>query len=109
MLSELQPQDVLRVTDIRGDEYIVPCMSIIHTYDGGIQTEIKSPNPDTSTSIKGSLGKAVNELKMELLEVQRLFAKYARIDLLNVDRIESGVSPKCNSGICPVGMAGYTA
>ena len=85
----LQPQDVLRVTDIRGDEYIVPCMSIIHTYDGGIQTEIKSPNPDTSTSIKGSLGKAVNELKMELLEVQRLFAKYARIDLLNVDRIES--------------------
>lgn len=85
----IQPQDVLRVTDIRGDEYIVPCMSIIHTYDGGIQTEIKSPNPDTSTSIKGSLGKAVNELKMELLEVQRLFAKYARIDLLNVDRIES--------------------
>lgn len=85
----LQPQDVLRVTDIRGDEYIVPCMSIIHTYDGGIQTEIKSPNPDTSTSIKGSLGKAVNELKMELLEVHRLFAKYARIDLLNVDRIES--------------------
>ena len=85
----IQPQDVLRVTDIRGDEYTVPCMSIIHTYDGGIQTEIKSPNPDTSTSIKGSLGKAVNKLKMELLEVQRLFAKYARIDLLNVDRIES--------------------
>ena len=85
----IQPQDVLRVTDIRGDEYIVPCMSIIHTFDGGMQTEIKSPNPDASTKIRGSLSKAVNELKMELLEVQRLFAKYARIDLLNVDRIES--------------------
>ena len=85
----IQPQDVLSVTDTRGNQYVVPCMSIIHTFDGGFQTEVSTPNPESSTNIKGSLGKAVSEMKLELLEVQRLFAKYARIDLINVDRIES--------------------
>ena len=85
----IQPQDVLGVTDTKGNQYVVPCMSIIHTFDGGFQTEVSTPNPESSTNIKGSLGKAVSEMKLELLEVQRLFAKYARIDLINVDRIES--------------------
>lgn len=85
----IQPQDVLRVTDNARNQYAVPCMSIVHTFDGGLQTDIRSPWPENSTNISGSLGKAVNDLKMDMLEVKRLFAKYARIDFLNVDRIES--------------------
>ena len=85
----LLPQDVLSVTDIRDNQYTVPCMSIIHTFDGGFQTEVRSPNPEAASEIQGSIGRAINELKLEMLEVQRLFAKYARIDFLNVDRIES--------------------
>ena len=38
----LEPWDCLEVEDLNGDKHIVPCFEIIHTYNGGFTTEVKS-------------------------------------------------------------------
>lgn len=85
----IEPTDVLSVERSNGAVIIVPCMAITHTYDGGWQTQISAPGPEESGFILGATGKAVQQLMLDMLQVKRLFAKYARIDFLNVDRIES--------------------
>lgn len=85
----LEASDVLKVERSDGSSIIVPCMSVEHSFDGGWQTRIIAPGPEETGFILGATGKAVQQLKMDMLQVKRLFANYARIDLINVDRIES--------------------
>lgn len=40
----LEPWDTVRITDTVGDTYVLPCMSLVFTYDGGLQTTIAAPS-----------------------------------------------------------------
>lgn len=52
----VEPSDVVRVT-IDDTACIVPCMSITHIYDGGLQTEITTPAVQQTGEIVGLLSK----------------------------------------------------
>ena len=43
----IEGNDVLSVTDVNGDVYIVPCHSVVHTYDGGFYTTIRAVSATT--------------------------------------------------------------
>lgn len=38
----IEGDDVLSVTDVNGNTYIVPCHSVTHTYDGGLSTTVQA-------------------------------------------------------------------
>ena len=46
----LQPWDCLEVTDVKGNVHIVPCLNIVHTFDGGFATTITAPGESESES-----------------------------------------------------------
>lgn len=54
----LDPWDVLNVSDEAGTQYIVPCMSIIHTFDGGFSTIINAPGLPDEMRAPSNLAKA---------------------------------------------------
>lgn len=61
----LEGSDVLRVTDVNGDVYIMPCHSIVHKFDGGFTTEISASNPATTNnnlSDPGPLSALINDV-----------------------------------------------
>ena len=53
----LEPWDVLAVTDQANRTFPLPCMSIVHTFDGGLATEIRAPGLPEDTAILGSTGR----------------------------------------------------
>lgn len=55
----LEPWDVLAVTDMAGRTFALPCMSLIHTFDGGLATEVRAPGLAESTEILGATGTAL--------------------------------------------------
>lgn len=66
----IEPWDIIEVTDLKGDTHDVPCFEIIHTFDGGFQTEITAQIGGTDVSsknVKGALQKAVERLDGDVL------------------------------------------
>ena len=57
----LEPWDTLAVTDMAGRVFTLPCMSIVHTFDGGLRTTVTAPAPGADTAILGRVGQAVRE------------------------------------------------
>lgn len=55
----LEPWDVLAVTDLAGRSFALPCMSVVHTFDGGLTTEVKAPALAEATAIPGATGAAL--------------------------------------------------
>ena len=53
----LEPWDVLAVTDMVNRTFTLPCMSLVHTFDGGLMTEIRAPGLPENTAILGSTGR----------------------------------------------------
>lgn len=58
----IEPSDVLSVT-VDSDVYVVPCFSITHTFDGGLQTEIITPSEQAVGKVTGTLSQAVADAK----------------------------------------------
>ena len=56
----IEPSDSLQIT-VDEDTYIVPCFSITHTFDGGLQTEIITPAEQAIGKVVGTMTKAVQE------------------------------------------------
>ena len=93
----IEPFDSLLVTDSLGVERMVPCMSIIHRFDGGITTDIVAPElqdtEDSGTAFKGMMSQAIQRFQHELVTVKTLLAgtvtaeevkaNYATIENLN--------------------------
>lgn len=52
----LEPWDVVRFTDFDDTEYIVPCMNIVHTFHGSVDTEIVAPAIDSDNNEGDSSG-----------------------------------------------------
>lgn len=55
----LEPWDTIQVTDLDGHEYIVPCMDINMTYDGGVQVLIEAPALQDEMQSEGTVAKAM--------------------------------------------------
>jgi hypothetical protein len=51
----IEGNDVLQVTDINGNVYVVPCHVVTHTYDGGFHSLIASTNPTPQSDDIGTL------------------------------------------------------
>ena len=39
----LEPWDVLQITDTESNTFVLPCMSVTHIFDGGLQTIVEAP------------------------------------------------------------------
>ncbi|MBR2503339.1 MAG: tail fiber domain-containing protein [Oscillospiraceae bacterium] len=74
----IEPFDSLQVTDSLGVVRTVPCMSVVHRFDGGIITDITAPeladSDDSGTAFKGLLSQAVERYQQELISVKTLLA-----------------------------------
>ncbi|MBQ6385360.1 MAG: hypothetical protein IJJ38_04240 [Lachnospiraceae bacterium] len=51
----IEPWDVLRITDSLGTVFVIPCMSLVHTYDGGFQTLIEAPSLPEAGQVEGTV------------------------------------------------------
>lgn len=100
----LEPWDCIRVIDVKGDSMIVPCMNIVHSFDGGLSTTINAPGDSESgadASNKGPATKAIERMAVELLTAEQAIFKrlkadeaeltYAKITMLDAEsaRIDS--------------------
>lgn len=59
----LQPWDCLEVTDIKGNVHVVPCLNIVHTFDGGLSTTITAPGESESESVSNVAGPVTQQLE----------------------------------------------
>ena len=84
----LEASDVLGVTDIKGTTVTVPCMSVVHTFDGGIRTvitapAIKSTGEDTQ-AYRGPLSQAMSVMQAQLLIVGNIVANALTVDKADI-------------------------
>jgi hypothetical protein len=78
--------DAINVVNYEGRSFFVPCMSLIHEFDGGFTTEIATPAKSSSdSSSKGPLQQAVENLKIALLTVEKLMAKKISAERIDVE------------------------
>jgi hypothetical protein len=56
----IEPSDTLQIS-VDDEIYVVPCFSIIHTFDGGFQTEIITPAEQEIGEIVGTMSAEVKE------------------------------------------------
>lgn len=84
----LEASDILKVTDIKGTQVTVPCMSVVHTFDGGIRTVITAPaikdTGDSTQSFRGPLSQAVSVMQAQLLIVESIAAKALTVDKADI-------------------------
>lgn len=79
----IEPWDCIRVIDVKGDSMIVPCMNIVHSFDGGLSTTISAPGDSESgadASNKGPVTKAIERMAMELLTAEQAIFKRLKAD-----------------------------
>lgn len=84
----LEASDILEVTDIKGINVTVPCMSVVHTFDGGIRTvitapAIKSTGEDTQ-AYRGPLSQAMSVMQAQLLIVGNIVANALTVDKADI-------------------------
>lgn len=97
----IEPWDCMSVEDIKGNVFNVPCLNIVHTYDGGFNTEISAPGEsetETSSATKGPIVQQLERISAALLTVNSAILKrlkadeaelmYAKIESLNVINAE---------------------
>lgn len=66
----IEPWDILGVTDLKDVSHNVPCFEIVHTFNGGFETEVTA-QVDTAemsdTNVRGALSKVVERLDADVL------------------------------------------
>lgn len=88
----LEPWDVLQFTDVKGTVYIVPCLSLVHTFDGGLSTVVTAPGDSESgaaSETKGPLVQQVERVAAELITAQEAILKRLRVDEILTDDIKA--------------------
>ena len=84
----IEPFDCMKVTDSAGDARLVPCMSVVHNFDGGLATEVIAPGTENEegdeTGFRGELGKAI-----KLINTDLVIAKKAILNCLTVEDLRT--------------------
>jgi HPt (histidine-containing phosphotransfer) domain-containing protein len=82
----LEAGDVVTVRDTAGESYTVPCLNLVHTYDGGLMTTITAPGASTTeqeAAFTGSLAATVKQTATELLVAKKVVA--TKIEAVEAD------------------------
>lgn len=93
----LEPTDSIKVIDEDTTGINVPCMNILHTWDGGLTTVITAPGStqtEDDSSFVGPVNQMVDRLYYDMLTAKQIIAgkvsaqyiesNYAKIDLANI-------------------------
>ncbi len=86
----LQPWDCLEVTDVKGNVHTVPCLNIVHTFDGGLSTAITAPGESESASSSNVAGPVIQQL--ERLNLGLLSAQEAILKRLKTEELKAEVA-----------------
>lgn len=74
----IEPFDCLKVTDSVGVVRYVPCMSVVHTFDGGLLTDVIAPgieNTEGDTgAFRGPLAQAMERFQVDLMSAKQVLA-----------------------------------
>jgi len=66
----IEPWDILGVTDLKSSTHNVPCFEIVHTFNGGFETEVMAEVETaemSDTNVRGALSKVVERLDADVL------------------------------------------
>lgn len=66
----IEPWDILEVTDLKSSSHDVPCFEIVHTFNGGFETEVTAEVETaemSDTNVRGALSKVVERLDADVL------------------------------------------
>lgn len=88
----LEPWDCLKVTDVKGNVHIVPCLNIVHTFDGGLSTTITAPGEsesESSSSVGGSITQQLKGLEVALLSIQEAIVKRLKAEEILTEDIKA--------------------
>lgn len=93
----IEPWDCISYTDVAGTTYTLPCLNLVHTFDGGFSTEITAKGKNETESdlrVKGPLQKQVERLNAELFTVKdavanRIKAEAADLRYARVGRLDA--------------------
>lgn len=96
----IEPSDVLSVT-VDSDVYVVPCFSITHTFDGGLQTSIVTPSVQNVGKVTGTLSQAVQDAKEK--------ADQAAAQVNDAKKVATSYLTRDNTGIMVADLSGGTA
>lgn len=98
----LEGDDVVSVTDINSEVYIVPCHMLTHTYTGGFSTQISSvnatPQADEVASSAGSLTETLSGINASAVsarasaESAKTYAQQAKETTDEINRYADSVS-----------------
>lgn len=98
----LEGNDVVSVTDINSEVYIVPCHMLTHTYTGGFSTQISSvnatPQADEVASSAGSLTETLSGINASAVsarasaESAKTYAQQAKETTDEINRYADSVS-----------------
>lgn len=98
----LEGDDVVSVTDINSEVYIVPCHMLTHTYTGGFSTQISSvnatPQADEIASSAGSLTETLSSINASAVsarasaESAKTYAQQAKETTDEINRYADSVS-----------------
>ena len=74
----IEPFDTLQVTDDMDVVRNVPCMSVVHTFDGGLTTTVTAPGLENEegdeTAYRGQLSQTIERIQKELVSAQQVIA-----------------------------------
>lgn len=88
----IDPWDIISVEDLAGRTYKIPVMSISHSVDGGLTTNIESfsnDNDDVSDSFSGPVTKAMERTYAQLLMVNKLIADRVTADYVEANYVKT--------------------
>lgn len=98
----LEAGDMLSVTDVSGAVYTVPCLGVVHTYEGGLETTVTavgSSETEHNANFSGSLSARVErsevglaivrEAVVQKASIKDLSAVRAKIESLDVDALNA--------------------
>lgn len=88
----IDPWDIISVEDLAGRTYKIPVMSISHSVDGGLTTNIESfsnDNDDVSDSFSGPVTKAMERTYAQLLVVNKLIADRVTADYVDANYVKT--------------------
>lgn len=82
---QIEPWDIVKFRDKKGQFYVVPALNIVHTFDGGLSTTVMAPGSDKVVepqNITGPITEKVERAFVKMQAVENLMADKANINAL---------------------------
>lgn len=89
----LEPWDMVEYDNGAGKTYDVPCMALVFTYDGGLQTEVIAPgmsDTESETYVAGALSDQVAQTYTELILAKQMIAQRITADEADIRYAKMG-------------------